>query len=729
MGGVQEVPDAARAAARAVEPMATVPVWLVNLAALSWRLVVIVAMVAAAWFIGSTLATVTAAVAVAIVVGAVLAPATLRLRRRGRSTTAAAAIVWAASLLVVVVLAVALALAFLPYVADLVATIQGGTGDLGSWLATLSLPPVAASLAADAVGAAEAVVGDAASAVAAQAAGVVTSLVLATFLVFFFLRDGDRAWAWCVQGMDAPRQQRITTAGQAALGRIGGYLVGTTVLSAVVAVTDLVFMVLLGVPLPVPMAVLVFLSGYIPYFGGIVTTLLVLALTLGSVGAVPTLVMIVLLAVRNALMAWALRPTVYGRSVRLHPALVLIALPAGFQIAGVIGLFAAVPLAAVVLAVASAVVAVIEPDPAPPLPGLVPAWLDRMAQWSWRLLAALALVALVVVSFTVIPLVLVPVVLGVILAATFAPAVEALVRRGRSRGSSSAIVLGGTSLGIAMVLLLTVGVLIQEGAAIAASATAGADAVNDAAGGSLGILVGAVSSLGLSAVATLVSLSRGIAAAAVVVVLSLLLGFYLLRDGGLLWARVVARARPATADEVRATGRRSFEVLGGYMYGTAAISLVGAGSQLVIMLLLDIPLAVPVFVLSFLLCFIPYIGGFISTGAALLLTIATGSPLAIAVMVVWTLVFNIVTGNIVSPIVYGKTVHLHPAVVLVAIPIGSTVAGVMGMLLVVPLLGVVAVSWRTVVRVMAAGSAGSGLSTPGAGTTAVTGDGGVLAPD
>jgi predicted PurR-regulated permease PerM len=726
---MSDVPDSLEAAgtgARAETSTATVPVWLVNLAALSWRLVVVVAMLAAAWFIGSTLSTVTAAVAVAIVVGAVLAPATLRLRRQGRSTTAAAAIVWAVSLLVVVVLAVALAFAFLPYVADLLGTIRGGTGDLGSWLASLSLPPLAASLTGDAVDAAQAVVGDAASAVAAQAAGIVTSLVLATFLVFFFLRDGDRAWAWCVQGMDASRQQRITTAGQAALGRIGGYLVGTTVLSAVVALTDLVFMLLLRVPLPIPMAVLVFLSGYIPYFGGIVTTLLVLALTLGSVGVVPTLVMIVLLAVRNALMAWALRPTVYGRSVRLHPALVLVALPAGFQIAGVIGLFAAVPFAAVVLAVASAVVAVIEPDPAPPLPGLVPAWLDRMAQWSWRLLAALALVALVVASFAVIPLVLVPVVLGVILAATFAPAVEALARRGRSRGSSAAIVLGGTSLGIAIVLLLTVGILVGEGAAIAASATAGAEGVNDAAGGSLGLLVDAVRSFGLSAVTTLVSLSRGIASAAVVVVLSLLLGFYLLRDGGQLWARVVARARPATADEVRATGRRSFEVLGGYMYGTAAISLVGAASQLVIMLLLHIPLAVPVFVLSFFLCFIPYIGGFISTGAALLLTIATGSPLAIAVMVVWTIVFNIVTGNIVSPIVYGKTVHLHPAVVLVAIPIGSTVAGVLGMLLVVPLLGVVAVSWRTVVRVLAASSAGGGSAASGAGTAAVTGDGDVL---
>ena len=119
------------------------------------------------------------------------------------------------------------------------------------------------------------------------------------------------------------------------------------------------------------------------------------------------------------------------------------------------------------------------------------------------------------------------------------------------------------------------------------------------------------------------------------------------------------------------------------------------------MLLLGIPLALPVFVLSFFLCFIPYVGGFISTGIALLLTIATGSPSDVAIMLVWTVVFNLVTGNIVSPIVYGRTVHIHPAIVLVAIPAGAAIAGVLGMFFVVPALGVVAATWRTVLSVMA----------------------------
>jgi predicted PurR-regulated permease PerM len=58
-------------------------------------------------------------------------------------------------------------------------------------------------------------------------------------------------------------------------------------------------------------------------------------------------------------------------------------------------------------------------------------------------------------------------------------------------------------------------------------------------------------------------------------------------------------------------------------------------------------------------------------------------------------------------LVYGKTVHIHPAIVLVAIPAGSAIAGILGMFIIVPALGVVAVSWRTVLRVMSVRKAGT----------------------
>ncbi len=110
------------------------------------------------------------------------------------------------------------------------------------------------------------------------------------------------------------------------------------------------------------------------------------------------------------------------------------------------------------------------------------------------------------------------------------------------------------------------------------------------------------------------------------------------------------------------------------------------------MLLLGLPFAVPIAILSFIACFIPYIGGFVTTGLAFLIAVAYGTPPQIAIMFVYTIVFNLVQGNIVTPLVYSRTVSLHPAVVLLSIPAGAALAGIAGMFLIVPILAVISVN-------------------------------------
>ncbi len=593
-----------------------------------------------------------------------------------------------------------LVVAFLPYLSELLTRLEAGLGQLQTSLADLQVPAFVSTIAHDLIGIVRNDARQDGGGLVAAAAELATVGILATFLVFFFLRDGDKAWLWLFQDASDAKRERITAAGDDALARVGGYLRGTTVLAALMALTDLVFMLVLGVPLAVPLAVLVFLGGYIPYFGGIVATIIVLLVTLAALGTGPAVLMIVLIGLRNLVLGYGVRPMVYGRTVNIHPAVVLIALPAGYQLAGVIGLFAAVPVTAVVLAVASAVVAVVDPDPPPVLPGLVPSWLDRMAQFSWRLLVAIALIALVILVFTVVPLVLIPVVLALVFAATFDPLVRTLMRRGRARSRAAGIVVGGGFLAISGILILTVVSLIEQAGELSDSVSAGASTANDALGGHLQIPADATAAGLAGMVRTLAQVGESLASVAVIVLLSTLLTFYFLRDGGELWSRATSRLRPGTLAEVDAAGSRAFDVLGGYMIGTAAISFVGAASQFVIMVVLGLPLALPVFVLSFFLGFIPYIGGFLSTGIAFLITLAVGSQSDIVIMAIWTLVFNIVTGNIVGPLVYGKTVHIHPAIVLVAIPAGSAVAGIPGMFIVVPAIGVVAATWRTVLGVM-----------------------------
>ena len=368
-----------------------VPDWLENLAALGWRVFVIAALIVACWLLATELFVVTASILVAIVIAATFAPVVVRLRAKGRSRTAAAAIVWVIALVVVVGAMVILGLALLPYVADVLEEIAAGVEQVQADLAALNLPPAAGTVLHDRRGRLSSRHGrrDRPDR-------------------HFGGRCGDdrrsSPRSWCSsscrtatrRGSGSSRRSATgsasgsPTAGDDALWRVGGYLRGTTVLSAIIATTDFVFMVVLGVPLALPLALLVFFSGYIPYFGGIVATFIILIVAYAALGAGPVVVLLVLIAIRNMILGYGIRPTIYGRSVSMHPAMVLVALPAGYELAGVVGLFAAVPVTAIIMAVANATIAILDPGPRPELPALVPAWLDRVAQWSWRILVAVA---------------------------------------------------------------------------------------------------------------------------------------------------------------------------------------------------------------------------------------------------------------------------------------------------------------------------------------------------
>jgi predicted PurR-regulated permease PerM len=103
-------------------------------------------------------------------------------------------------------------------------------------------------------------------------------------------------------------------------------------------------------------------------------------------------------------------------------------------------------------------------------------------------------------------------------------------------------------------------------------------------------------------------------------------------------------------------------------------------------------------VLTFFGGFIPYIGGFIASGLAFLIAIAAGNPTTVALMAVFTVAINIFIGNFVAPFVLGKTVSVHPAVILLAAPAGAAIGGLVGMFLIVPVIAIVMATWRSVLR-------------------------------
>ncbi len=674
-----------------------VPGWLQRLAAYGWRILATIALALVALAILATISTVSISILVAAIVAATFAPFILRLRDRGWSRIKAAAAVFVGAGVVIIAAFVAIALAFVPYASAVVSNITAGLDALRTELANLDLPPEVGMAISAATQDLQAWVSDAMSGIVGDVANLATIGILATFLTFFFMMDGDKAWLWVLSAANAWRRDAITSAGDVALARVGGYLRGTAVLAAIAGLSQGAFLVLLGVPFAGPLAVLVFLGRFIPYLGGLVTTVVLLLVTLATAGSGPALVLLALIAILDVILGKFVAPVVYSRTVHIHPALVLVALPAGAAVAGTIGLFAAIPFVAFVMAIVGSVVDVlgVEPSTEGSDDLLVPLWLDRLGQWSWRLLVVAGLFTVLIAAMIQVPIVVYPVVLGIVVASTLLPLGARFEALGWSHARAALAATLGMVVGVTVIVGLTVVSLIGAASQMTGTGVSGAESANDGLGGALGAGVSLVQAFGSGILVTISSVASALGGLAVILLLSTLLTFYFMRDGDRAWRAFLDRIEPGRRSHVEAAGSRAVGVLGGYMIGTGAISIFGAATQFLIMTILGIPLALPLAILAVFGGFIPYIGSIVTTGLAFLVTVATGTPQDIAIMGVFTIVFNIVQGNFVAPIVYSRVVSLHPAVVLAAIPAGSEIAGVAGMFLVVPFLGVVATVWRT----------------------------------
>ena len=676
-----------------------VPDWLVNIAALSWRVLVTVALAAVLVGVAVLLATVTASIVISIIAAAAISPYVVGLRERGWSRIKAAAAMTGVVVLVIAGLVGLALIAFVPFWPQLVDTIVDGLNAIRQAMASAGVSDPSSEAIDQLASQVKTWLATTVGSIVASLANAFSIAILSLFTTFFLLLDGDKAWAWAIRVPPEDKRGELTAAGRDALDRVGRYFRGAAIVAGIDALSDLAFLVLLGIPLAGPLAVLVFLLGFIPYFGTIIAAAVLVLATWVASGPTAVAVLIGLIVAVKLLQSRYLSPMTAGRNASIHPALVLVALPIGASLAGLAGVFVVIPIVAMFVAVNGAVLSALDPGPAEQRDSLVPGWLDRLAQWSWRLLVAFAVVGLAVSAITSVPILFIPALFAVFFAATLAPAFSALVRRGQNGTVAAGITTGATFAIVVGVTALSVASLVREAGAIGGTAGDGANAI--VAGTSLDWLATVAGSFSGAIVGIAGAVLDGLIGMVIVLGLTALLCFFFLRDGGQIWGWALSRLPEGPRADIDLAGTQASGILSGYMIGTATISAFGAATQFAIMALLGIPLALPLAVLSFFGGFIPYIGSLITTSIAFLVTVAVGSPTDIAIMGIFTLVFNIVQGNFVAPLVYGKAVNLHPAIVLLSIPAGAAVAGITGMLLVVPLLGVVATTWRTVLAAFA----------------------------
>ncbi|MFJ3584590.1 AI-2E family transporter [Streptomyces sp. NPDC090127] len=171
---------------------------------------------------------------------------------------------------------------------------------------------------------------------------------------------------------------------------------------------------------------------------------------------------------------------------------------------------------------------------------------------------------------------------------------------------------------------------------------------------------------------------------AAMAVLALLLIFFFLRDSDKAAGALRALAPHSTGDTLEAMGRRAFEAVEGFMRGTTLVALVDAVLITVGLLILRVPGAVGLGALVFVTAYIPYLGAFLSGAVAVLVALADrGFVIALWALGV-VLAVQVIEGNVLQPAIQSRTVQMHPALVMLAITAGASVAGILGMLLAVP---------------------------------------------
>jgi predicted PurR-regulated permease PerM len=169
------------------------------------------------------------------------------------------------------------------------------------------------------------------------------------------------------------------------------------------------------------------------------------------------------------------------------------------------------------------------------------------------------------------------------------------------------------------------------------------------------------------------------------VALSVVLLFCVLKDGPRMSSFLIGGLAERHRDRAWDAARNGWQALQAFVRGTAVIAAVDAAGIGIGLVVLGVPMALPLALVTFIAAFVPLIGATIAGSLAVLVALATKGPItALLVLGVVLLVQNL-EGNLLEPLIMGRAVRLHPAVILVAVAAGALVAGVGGALLATPI--------------------------------------------
>jgi putative heme transporter len=175
------------------------------------------------------------------------------------------------------------------------------------------------------------------------------------------------------------------------------------------------------------------------------------------------------------------------------------------------------------------------------------------------------------------------------------------------------------------------------------------------------------------------------------IVLIIVLTFFLVRDGRRLWCWIVELFHEDRHAALHDIGERAWGALSTYVRGVFLVATIDAVFIGAALLVVGVPMALPLIVLTFVAAFFPIVGATVAGAAAVLVALVSNGALAAAVILAVIVLVQQLEGNVFYPSVVGRRLRLHPVAILLALAAGGVTAGVAGAFLAVPALSVASV--------------------------------------
>lgn len=336
----------------------SVPQWLIAWGDIAWRLVAVGLVVFFGFRALRTISVVILAVIVAVLLTAVLWGPFNWLQERGLPAVLASLLTLTGAVAVLV----GIILLIIPPVADSVETLSSDVGELiesgRQWLINGPLELTEAEIDSYWERITEWIQNVGSNSLLGGATAVlevVTGSVLAIIVTFFLLKDGRRILDAIEHRLPDEQAGKVETGATVGRRTLAQYIRGIAIIGLFDALLIAIALWIVGSPLVVPLAVIVFFGAFIPLVGAFVSGLLATAVALVNGGLTDGLIILAVVVAVQQFEGDVIMPLVFGQTLRLHPLVILLGVTAGGIAFGLVGAFLAVPLIAVAVAIDEAI--------------------------------------------------------------------------------------------------------------------------------------------------------------------------------------------------------------------------------------------------------------------------------------------------------------------------------------------------------------------------------------